>query len=110
MAEVTVRVNGRIYHVGCQDGQEDHVRGLAEIFSNHVGDVARDVGQLGETRLFLLGALMLADELAETRGELAAASADLAQVHSDYLRGESRAVAALDSAARKIEALAAKAV
>ncbi len=110
MAEVQVRVNGRLYHVGCQDGQEEHVRSLAEIFSTHVGSVTRDVGQLGETRLFLLGALMLADELAETRGELAAASAGLAQVQSDYLRGESRAVAALDAASRKIEALATKAV
>ena len=110
MAEVTVRVNGRPYQVGCQDGQEEHVRSLAEIFSNHVGEVAREVGQLGDTLLFLLGALMLADELAETRGDLAAASAGLAKVQSDQSRGESRAVAALESAARKIEALATKAV
>ncbi len=109
MAEVTVSVNGRPYQVGCQDGQEDHVRGLAEMFSHHVGAVARDVGQLGDTRLFLLGALMLADELAETRGDLAAASAELTRTQADQLRGESRAVAALETAARRIEALAAEA-
>src|SRR4051812_18194461 len=109
MAEVTVRVNGRPYQVGCEDGQEEHVRGLAEIFSKHVGDVAKQVGQLGDTRLFLLGALMLADELSETRGDLAPASADLAQLRADHVRGESRAVAVLEQAARKIEALAAKA-
>ncbi len=109
MGEVVVRVNGRTYPVGCEDGQEQHVRALAELFDRHVGQVAADVGQLGDTRLFLLGALLLADELAETRGRLAAASADLAQVSADYTRVESRAVAALENAAHRMEALAAKA-
>ena len=109
MAEVSIRVNGRVYPVGCEDGQEQHVRALAEMFDRHVAQVARDVGQLGETRLFLMGALLLADELAETRGRLAAASADLARAEADRTRAEGRAVAALEQAARKIESLAAKA-
>ena len=106
MAEVQVRVNGRSYVVGCEDGQEQHVQTLAQVFDKHVAEVARDVGQLGETRLFLLGALLMADELAETRGTLAAASADLAQTSADSGRDESRAIAALESAAKRIEALA----
>ncbi len=109
MAEVSIRVNGRVYAVGCGDGQEPHVRALAEMFERHVAQVAHDVGQLGETRLFLLGALLMADELAETRGRLAAASADLAQAEAARNRAEGRAVAALEQAARKIESLAAKA-
>ena len=109
MAEVSVKVNGRVYPVGCDDGQEQHVRTLAELFDRHVTQVARDVGQLGETRLFLMGALLMADELAEMRGRLAAASADLAQAEAEKTRAESRAVAALEQAARQVEALAAKA-
>ncbi len=98
MAEVSVRVNGRLYAVGCEDGQEQHVVGLARLFDQHVSQVAEDVGQLGETRLFLLGALLLADELAEARVRL-----------EDTAGSESRAAEALDAAARKIEALATKA-
>ena len=109
MAEVQVRVNGRSYVVGCEDGQEAHVQTLAQVFDKHVAEVARDVGQLGETRLFLLGALLMADELAETRGRLAAASAELAQVQAERGRAEGKAIAALEQAARKIESLAAKA-
>ncbi|HEY5411866.1 MAG TPA: cell division protein ZapA [Caulobacteraceae bacterium] len=109
MAEVSVRVNGRVYPVGCEDGQERHVATLAEMFDRNVAQVAHDVGQLGETRLFLMGALLMADELAEARGRLAAASAELAQAEADKARAESRAVAALEQAARKIESLAAKA-
>ena len=106
MAEVQVRVNGRSYLVGCEDGQEEHVQSLAAIFDRHVSEVAKDVGQLGETRLFLLGALLLADELSEAQGRLSSATADLARSSADQGRGETHAVAALEAAAKRIEALA----
>lgn len=109
MAEVSVRVNGRVYPVGCEDGQEQRVRSLAQMFEEHVAQVARDVGQLGETRLFLLGALMMADELSEARGRVEAAAAELEKAQEAQIRDQGRAVAALEAAAKKIEALAAKA-
>ncbi|MFN4295850.1 MAG: cell division protein ZapA [Brevundimonas sp.] len=67
MATVTVEINGRPYAVGCADGQEERVRILAKQFDNHVRDVAADVGQVGDIRLFLMAALMLADQLQEAR-------------------------------------------
>ena len=109
MGEVSVRVNGRAYPVGCEDGQEQHVLSLARLFDEHVSQVARDVGQLGETRLFLLGALLLADELAETRSRLASAGTSLNRTEAEAKSSERRAVAALEAAAKTIEALAAQA-
>jgi cell division protein ZapA len=67
MATVTVEVNGRPYSVGCADGQEERVRLLARDFDAHVRSVAEDVGQVGDLKLFLMGALMLADQLHEVR-------------------------------------------
>lgn len=109
MAQVTISVHGRPYTVGCEDGQEAHVVELADMLDENVGTVAREVGNLGETRLLLMGALMLADELAETRARLAEAQSQAARVQSDHARGEIRAVQALDAAAKSIEALAASA-
>ncbi|MDB5445250.1 MAG: cell division protein ZapA [Phenylobacterium sp.] len=106
MAQVTLDVNGRPYVVGCEDGQEQHLTELAELFDRHVRQVGRDLGQLGETRLFLMGALLLADELTEIKARLSAVQADLGRLQSDHARVETRAVAALDSAARRIEKLA----
>ena len=105
MAQVTLDVNGRPYVVGCEDGQEQHLAGLARLFDRHVRQVGQQLGQLGETRLFLMGALLLADELAETKARLAAVQADLGRLQSDQARIEARAVAALDNAARRIEKL-----
>lgn len=63
MATVTVEVNGRPYAVGCADGQEDRVRDLASQFQDRVQGVADQVGQVGDLRLFLMAALVLADDL-----------------------------------------------
>jgi cell division protein ZapA len=70
MATVNVEVNGRTYVVGCEDGQEEHVRGLARQFDKQVQEVGQQVGSVGELRLFLLAALTTADELNETRSRL----------------------------------------
>lgn len=108
MAQVTLDVNGRPYVVGCEDGQEQHLTELARIFDRQVRQVGQQLGQLGETRLFLMGALLLADELAETKARMAAIQADLGRLQSDQARIEARAVAALDKAAQRIDKLAAE--
>jgi cell division protein ZapA len=106
MAQVTLSVNGRPYAVGCEDGQEAHLTELARLFDTQVRQVSQDVGQLGETRLFLMAALLLADELSDLRGRLAGLQADHARLQSEAGTVEGRAVAALEAAARRIEKLA----
>ena len=105
MAQISVEVNGRPYAVGCEDGQEAHLLDLARLFDHQVRQVSQDMGQLGDTRLFLMGALLLADELADARARLAALKADLDRAQADRSRAEIRAVAALEAAARRIEKL-----
>ena len=110
MSTVTVEVNGHPFAVGCEDGQEGHVRALAAHFDRQVQEVSRSVGRVGDLRLFLMAALMTADELTDVRARLAQAQAELARLQSDQARAEARAAHALDAAATRIEALAAKAV
>jgi len=106
MAQVTVEVNGRPYAVGCEDGQEHHLVELAKMFDQQVRHVSEDMGQLGDTRLFLMGALLLADELADAKGRLASLQTEVGRLQTDRSRLETRAVAALEGAAQKIEKLA----
>jgi cell division protein ZapA len=106
MAQVTVEVNGRPYAVGCEDGQEGHLTELARMFDQQVRHVSQDMGQLGDTRLFLMGALLLADELADARARLAKSEAETAKSQAEKGKFENRAVAALDAAAKRIEKLA----
>jgi cell division protein ZapA len=113
MATVNVEVNGRTYAVGTEDGQEEHVRALARQFDKQVREVASQVGAVGELRLFLMAALMTADELSDARSRLDRMGPG-AMVRStpaiapslDAVRVEQRAAAALEEAARRVEALA----
>ena len=106
MAQLTIEVNGRPYLVGCEDGQESQLRELAKIFDGHVRQLAGEAGQIGETRLFLMGALLMADELQDVRTRLAQNQAELNRLRTERDMLENKAAAALDAAAKRVEALA----
>jgi len=108
MAQVTIHVNGRPYMVGCEDGQEPHLTELARLFDRQVRQVSQDVGQLGETRLFLMGALLMADELSDMKLRLAHANAEIARLNQEGTKAEIAAIRALDAASEKLEKLAAE--
>jgi cell division protein ZapA len=107
LAQVTIEVNGHEYVVGCEEGQERRLAELAASVDAQVRQVARDVGTLGETRLMLMGALVMADDIAELRGELEGLKSQLADAQVERSRIELAAVAALDAAAQRIERLVA---
>jgi cell division protein ZapA len=107
MSEVSIEVNGRPYLVGCEDGQERRLGELARIVDAQVRGVARDVGPLGETRLILMGALVMADEISGIQSELEGLRTKLAEAKAEQGRAELAAVAALDAAAVRVEQLAA---
>lgn len=108
MAQINVDVNGRPYAVGCEDGQEHHLQELAKLFDHQVRQISQDMGQLGDTRLFLMGGLLLADELLDAKNRLAALQVEVGRLQADRSRIESKAVSALEGAAAKIEKLAAE--
>ncbi len=107
MAMVTVSVNGHNYVVGCEDGQETHVETLARDFDAKVRDVAGQVGKVTELRLFLMAALVMADETADARARLMDCQEKLGRSQSDDALSDTRAAQAIDAAAARIEALAA---
>ena len=107
MPVVNVEVNGRPYVVGCEEGQEEHVRALARQFDRQVQDIAGQVGAVGELRLLLLAALTTADELSDTRARLDRLQRGApAPAPAGPDRTEQRAAAILDEAAARLEALA----
>jgi cell division protein ZapA len=67
MAQVTIRINGYAYTVGCEDGQEHHLELMAADIEQRINSIKAIGGQSGEARLMMLAALLLADELYDTR-------------------------------------------
>jgi cell division protein ZapA len=70
MGQVIVPVNGRSFKITCDDGQEPRIRRLAQYVDAKVAEFVSSIGQVGEARLLLLAALVIADELSDARDEL----------------------------------------
>jgi cell division protein ZapA len=69
MAQVTVKINGYAYTVGCEDGQEAHLLAMADQVENRIDSIKAIGGNSGEARLLVLAALLMADELHDLRIE-----------------------------------------
>jgi cell division protein ZapA len=70
VAQVTVKINGYSYTVGCEDGQEHHLVAMAAQVESRIDSIKALGSSSGENRLLVLAALLMADELHDTRIEL----------------------------------------
>lgn len=112
MAHVSVTINGRSFRMACDDGQEDHLLRLAAEVNGKVDQLKGAFGEIGDTRLTVMAAIMVADELADTRRRLKAAETELAALREARAviveRAEQREALlahTLDDAAASIERL-----
>ena len=65
MAQVTVRINGYAYTVGCQDGEEEHLQAMAGEVDRRIESIKTAAGPSGEARMLVMASLLMADDLFE---------------------------------------------
>ena len=70
MAEVTVEIAGRSYRLGCGEGEEEHLEGLAALIDAEARNLQKQFGNMQEARLFLMTSLLVADRLADAEARL----------------------------------------
>ena len=73
MAQVTIKINGYAYNIGCRDGEEPHLYAMAEQIEERVARAKALGSQSGEARLLVMAALFMADELHDLRLEMKSA-------------------------------------
>lgn len=103
MGQVIVKVNSREFPLTCADGQEARTRRLAQYVDAKVAEFTKTVGQVGEARLILLAALVIADELSDANEAL------LQERNRQAAGGETGAAEAalgIRNAAERLEAVA----
>jgi len=116
MAQVTVLVNGRNYTLACEDGEEEHLTALANFIDSRVAELGRSVGQVGDARLMLMASLIVADELAVAQERVEELEQELESLKQDKETavtaaagtGEDAFAEVLESAAKRIEDIAAR--
>ena len=97
MAQVDITVNNQNFLIACEDGQEDRLMDLSKIVDDKVGELAAQVGQVGQTRLLVMAALVIADELVDLRETV-----KLTPVQ----KSDDTAVACIEELSKRIEKIA----
>jgi cell division protein ZapA len=115
MAQVNATIAGRQFRLACEDGQEDHLQLLAQDIDERIAKLREKFGEIGDTRLTVMAALTVADELSEAARRLrrmeeeVAAMQDARVVSADRAKAASAAVVnAFNSAAERIEGITRK--
>jgi cell division protein ZapA len=110
MSHVNVTINGRQYRMACEEGQETRLLRLAESLESRVENLRGKFGEIGDARLTVMAALMVADELVDANQQIRAlqeelnALRDVRVAAADRARATQSAVAAaLNAAAERIE-------
>jgi cell division protein ZapA len=110
MPQVSVTINGRQFRMACEDGEEAHLMRLAEDLDGRISRLRSRFGEIGDTRLTVMAALTLADELSETKEKLQRLEPELAALQDASVASADRAqvtqaavAAALNAAAERIE-------
>ncbi|WP_322515574.1 cell division protein ZapA [Rhodopseudomonas palustris] len=107
---VGVTINGRQYRMACEPGQEPQLLGLADNLESRIQSLRGRFGEIGDARLTVMAALMMADELLDAHSRLAALEQEVEALREDRSQSVDRTVttnravaAALNSAAERIE-------
>src|SRR6202023_915055 len=91
MSQVTVTINGRQFRMACEDGQESHLLRLAQDLDQRIEKLRGTFGEIGDTRLTVMAALTVADELADTSGKLRLLEEDMAGLQETRAGASERA-------------------
>ena len=62
MAVVSLKIGGRFYKFSCNDGQEIHMRELADALDKRAESLTRSIGYMQEGQLLAMLCLLLAEE------------------------------------------------
>jgi cell division protein ZapA len=110
VSEINVTIAGRAYRMACEDGQEDHLRGLAALVDKSIAEMRSSFGEIGDLRLTVMGAILIADDLGEARRRITELEGELNRRSSGSMADEAALAAGIAAAADRIEQISASLV
>jgi cell division protein ZapA len=113
--QVNVTINGRQFRLACEEGQEGHLRQLAKDLDDRITGLRGQFGEIGDARLTVMVALMMADELSESVKKVRGLEQELAAVEDARVIAADREqatqaalVSAFNATAERIESVTKK--
>jgi cell division protein ZapA len=115
MAQVNVTINGKLYRMACEDGQEAYLEELAHRLSQTIERLRGEFGEIGDQRLTVMAAITLADQSSEHERRLQQFESEVHGLEAAHVAAAERhqladagLAQAIDSLAARLESVAAK--
>ena len=103
MGQVTVTIADKVYRIACDDGQEDHLRGLAAEVDGKIAEMRASFGEIGDNRLTVMATItFLDDEAARLRARHEAVEASVDRTEAEIAEAIVEAAERIDAVARRI--------
>ncbi len=90
MPQVAVIISGKAYRMACGEGEENHLKALAAVIDGKITELRGSFGEIGDMRLHVMAALMVADEQVEAKRRIAALEEELAALRTIAAAGDER--------------------
>jgi cell division protein ZapA len=103
MAQIAVTIDGKSYRIACEDGQEPQIERLAADLDQRITGLRKSIGEVGDMRLAIMGALMVADELHEARSRLQKAEAEAADLRQQLKDASRMAADGINGVTARVE-------
>lgn len=108
MSQVNVTIAGRTFRMACGDGEEAHLEGLAVQVDQKIADLRLSFGEIGDQRLTVMAAIMIADELAESRRKIVALEGSLTELREASMNAEDISSGWINAVAETLDRTAAR--
>jgi len=115
VAQVSVTIDGKVYRMACNEGQEEHLIDLAQRFDRYVTHLKESFGEIGDQRITVMAGIMVLDELVELQKRVRGMEAEIASLRKTrdeaLLRADKMDAAvssSLEELATRIDAVVAK--
>ena len=111
MPIIDIKIRDKLHQVACPEGEEDHLKDLASFFADKVDELSSSYPNSSDTTLYMMAALMICDELDDTKKKLELSKSNQASTGSEKANKEEieQAVAkTIDMVTEHIEYIASK--
>ena len=103
MAIVSLKIGGRFYKFSCNDGQEAHMRELADGLDKKADQLLKNIGFMQEGQLLAMICLLLAEEKALLQKNIENASGISTETQEELVRAITNLAIKIDGLANSLE-------
>ena len=105
MANINIIFNGKEFLLSCDDGQEEHLKELAEQINKKFASLKSELGNIGENKLLLITSIKIMDEYFETKNKIEEKKKELNDLSNKFKELRSLVYQYKDEKEKEIEVL-----